>query len=379
VSNAGKEFSGNWALFITINPSLIDVNIHPAKAEIRFRYTGEVFDSIKKASIILSGNPSKLVFSSTKNGNDDVNVPGNQPRPGYIHNLSFSGRSQNLFTRTASSFDTELQPNISEPNSKSLSAFADSPFKKGGIQNEVVDGPTFNEGSKINEAYVLNATLSDTENYVAKGDNNKSSNYNDQESDLADLNDSESDVKFISQLSSGYLIFETSSSVIIMDPHAAHERIMYEAIMKKSIDGIMTQMLISPEPLQPTLAIQVQELEKELFSVGFSFKNENGLYLTGIPFNLGNISAPLSILRATLAVWSDNGKVCKLDEQLMARWAEIACKSSVKLSSVIHPSEARDLWKKLHTCKQPYSCPHGRPTILKIENSELSKHFGRSV
>ncbi|MCL1875621.1 MAG: DNA mismatch repair endonuclease MutL [Synergistaceae bacterium] len=323
VSNAGNELSGNWALFITLNPSLIDVNVHPAKAEIRFRYTGEVFDSIKKASEILSGNPAKIAFFNTPKYDGNSKAPEVKPKPEDRSSLNFSINSPNLFSRAASSFDTE--------------------------------------------------------SFTANESSEKSWNFN--EDDLADKgnvkqNINEPEVKFISQLSSGYLVFETPESVIIMDPHAAHERIMFEKIMVESAQ-VKTQTLISPEALQPTIAVQVQELESELCSVGFSFSDENGLCVTGIPFALGNVSSPLAILRATIAVWSDNGNERKLDEQLTARWSEIACKSSVKLTSRLHQSEALELWRKLHLCKQPFSCPHGRPTVLKLEYSELAKHFGR--
>ena len=340
VSNAGKELSGNWALFITIDPSLIDVNIHPAKAEIRFRYTGEVFDSIKKASEILSGNPIKLVYMNTKK-DEYKNVSEIQPKHGSGNNLSFYSRSQNLFSRTASPLDVE----------KSIAA----PTQEYSFNGENIA-----------------SSLEPKEN------DKKSWNFNEDNSLTDTEKKYEPDVKFVSQLSSGYLIFETHSSVVIMDPHAAQERIMFEKIMEESAKGIKSQVLISPEPLQPTLALQVQEKEKELRSVGFSFKEEDSFYVTGIPFVLGNTFSPLSILRATLAIWGDNGNESKLDEQLSARWAEIACKSSVKLTNKLHPDEALLLWEKLHLCAQPYSCPHGRPTILKMEYAELAKHFGRS-
>ncbi|MCL1940660.1 MAG: DNA mismatch repair endonuclease MutL [Synergistaceae bacterium] len=323
---AGKELCGNWALFITIDPSLIDVNIHPAKAEIRFRYTGEVFDSIKKASEMLSGNPAKLVFLNAGK-DEETNMPEIRSKFAAANNFSFSPRSQNLFSRAA--FDAPDRT-IEQNGKKSWN---------------------FNEDDK-----------SEATDEVTR---------------------SEPDVKFVSQLSSGYLIFETPSSVVIMDPHAAHERVMYEKIIEESAQGIKSQTLITPEPLQPTLALQAQEHEEALRSVGFSFKEENGLFVTATPFILGNTLSPLPILRATLAAWSESesggaegGK--NLDEQLTARWAEIACKASVKLTSALHPEEALALWKNLHSCKQPYACPHGRPTMLEMENAEMAKHFGRN-
>ena len=321
VSNAGKELSGNWALFITINPSLIDVNIHPAKAEIRFRYTGEVFDSIKKAADIISGNPAKLTYLNTKidENKSDIQTHFHRKSSGENSSFSFQSRPANLFSRTASSFDAEN--------------FAEKDEESGSVSS--------------------------------------------QESDLVEISQDRHDVRFVTQLNSGYLIFETSSSVIFMDPHAAHERILYEKIADELGKNVSSQMLITPEPLQPTLALQVQEYEKELRSVGFNFKDEDGLYITGIQFILENMSSPLSMLRATLAVWGDNGKERVLDEQLIARYAEIACKSSVKITSKLYHKEALELWNKLHSCKNPNSCPHGRPTMLKMEVSELAKHFGR--
>ena len=360
VSNACKELSGNWALFITIDPSLIDVNIHPAKAEIRFRYTGEVFDSIKEASEILSGKPAKLIYMGAKN-DEYKNASGIRPKPGSRDNISFYSRSQNLFSRTASSFD-DTESAAEKNNVKSWN------FNEEGEQTPVPSGHHRKPPS-------LRDTDEETKRLAQLEKPRWLPAY---PFEKGAVKGGGPDVEFVSQLSSGYLIFETSSSIVIMDPHAAHERIMFEKIMEEFGNGAKSQTLICPEPLQPTLALQVQEQEKELRSVGFCFKEEDGIYVTGIPFVLGNTFSPLSLLRATLAVWSDNGNEKKLDEQLMARWAEIACKSSVKLTNELHTDEALEIWKKLHMCKQPYSCPHGRPTILKMELTELGKHFGRN-
>ena len=87
-------------------------------------------------------------------------------------------------------------------------------------------------------------------------------------------------------------------------------------------------------------------------------------------------SEPETLLRASLSALKD-GRDGDVREVLWRAWATIACKAAVKLTTSLSEDEALALWRNLHACQKPFSCPHGRPTMLTMKNADLVKHFGR--
>jgi DNA mismatch repair protein MutL len=89
-----------------------------------------------------------------------------------------------------------------------------------------------------------------------------------------------------------------------------------------------------------------------------------------------NTPPPEALLRGALAALQAAGDADPV-ELLWRAWATMACREAVKVTTKLLPEEALTLWRDLHGCRQPFFCPHGRPTILKLSNKELAKHFGR--
>lgn len=327
VSSFGKELSGNWALFFTISPSLIDVNIHPAKAEIRFRHTGEVFEALKNASEALNAPLSmKIPRLNYEGGVQKFNLQHGDAKPLYLNrrDLKIQESGERLFSRVS-----PVTP------------------EKFGIPPE--NNPFDVSNNLINEEPKQNFSLEEKK----------------------------PDAEYLSQSKTGYLIFETESSFVLMDPHAAHERITYERIKNLSKVGFRVQNLLLSEAVPPTLSVELRERENELRRLGFDFGEDDGaLSVVGIPDVLSDVP-PLQALRAAVSSLNDGGEG-NIDELLAARWATLACKSSVKLTQKLCGEEAIELWRLLMKCEQPFTCPHGRPTLLTMDNSELTKHFGRS-
>ncbi|MBR0094233.1 MAG: hypothetical protein IJP91_03045 [Synergistaceae bacterium] len=178
------------------------------------------------------------------------------------------------------------------------------------------------------------------------------------------------------QNSGGYLIYDDYDGLTLMDPHAAHERINYEKIKKLTEKSRHVQKLLIPVLLHPTLALDAHEYEHELKESGFEFANTpSGIELRSVPA-IGAEFEPEVLLRASLAALKNHRDGDTLNI-LWRTWATMACKASVKLTTKISREEALSLWKEIHECEQPYVCPHGRPTMIEIKNSELQKKFGR--
>jgi DNA mismatch repair protein MutL len=143
--------------------------------------------------------------------------------------------------------------------------------------------------------------------------------------------------------------------------------------------------LLIPVLLPPTLQLEAQEQREFLESVGFSLDMlDGGLQLAAVPGvanEFFSAVSPEALLRASLAALRDTAgtspEAAGPVECLWRSWATTACKEAVKVTTRLQPEEALTLWRDLHECRQPFFCPHGRPTILEISASQLTKHFGR--
>ncbi len=304
VSAAGRELAGNWALFFTLEPSLVDVNIHPAKAEVRFRYPDEIYSLLHNAVKSL-GSPAYIPGITAESAKSPVKITP-------------SARIQTPQTRSGWNFHDSEQ---------SIS------------------------GTK---------TSSHEENIFAEIEN-----------------DTGESVSFMGQNSGGYLVYDTPEGLVIIDPHAAHERINYERIKSSAEKSQNVQKLLMPVILHPTLALEAAEFETALKDSGFELENtESGVEMKSVP-SIGSVDfEPEALLRASLRALKNNhdGDTRNI---LWRTWATMACKASVKLTTKLTHDEALILWRSLHECKQPYVCPHGRPVMIELKNDDLLKRFGR--
>jgi DNA mismatch repair protein MutL len=359
VNAAARELTGGWALFFSVDPSLIDVNIHPAKAEIRFRHPGEVFDAVKAAAEQL-GAPAPVyvhggrTFSTESKGRG---TPSFTPLPG----TGTSGPGGWSFKDEPLAGSSSELSRSSEP-SASASFHAPRPDKLFGR----VEMPDFDFGETrqplkpaiepLIEPLIETSELPRAENLV---------------SPLLP------DAEYLGQLSSGYLVFDAPDGLAIMDPHAGHERVAFERIQAAAKEGERSQALLTPVPLPPTLQLEAEEKRELLESVGFALESvEGGLRLTAMPFLANADLSPETLLRGSLAALRDGGGA-EPAELLWRAWATMACKEAVKATTKLEPEEALALWRDLRRCRQPFFCPHGRPTILELSVSQLEKHFGR--
>ena len=351
VGSAARELVGAWALFFSVAPSLVDVNIHPAKAEIRFRYPGEVFDVVKEAASRLGGRAPIHVRGGSTFSTDSLPA-----RPIPSGGWAFKDTIPAAFP-----------PSNPSPPRTSMPFQAPRPDKLFGR----VEMPDFNEDGE-------DAPGDRQELLAAQPD--FTTDGQDYESDYGDVElpaDPLENVTYLGQLSSGYLVFDTPAGAALMDPHAAHERVAFERIRISAKEGARVHPLLMPVPLPPTLQLEAEEKRELLKSVGFALDTiDGGLHLTSVPTIANMTTPPEVLLRGSLAALRDETDA-EPTELLWRSWATLACKEAVKVTTKLEPEEALLLWRDLHNCSQPYFCPHGRPTILELSNAELEKHFGR--
>lgn len=184
------------------------------------------------------------------------------------------------------------------------------------------------------------------------------------------------DHSYIGQMGSGYLLFNGDEELVVVDPHAAHERIVYEKFSAEE-RGNSSQTISFPEQIPPTLSERIGDFRASLERAGFAFEERAGvLFLAAIPEcpGSGYIASPLETLRSWIKTLDDRDEDARDYE---GQFANKACHSSVRLGEKISKEEAVKLFEDLFSCKKPTMCPHGRPTLIRLRARDIARLFGR--
>ena len=181
--------------------------------------------------------------------------------------------------------------------------------------------------------------------------------------------------RIVGQLFNTYIIIELKNSLILIDQHAAHERLIYERLLKKEDTG-MSQLLISPEviTLLPKEFAAVFEYNDKLFELGFDFEDfgSNSLLLRAVPDGVDSASAKDLILELTEKF--EKGDFDTKDKEALHM---IACKAALKGNSRLDNSEIDKLVQELLETGGINTCPHGRPIMISYTKYEIEKIFKR--
>ena len=187
--------------------------------------------------------------------------------------------------------------------------------------------------------------------------------------------------KFIGIVFNTYIILEIDKEMYILDQHAAHERIMYEKVKNNyySDSSKDSQMLLLPDII--TLTHKEMEIAKdnmEMFEkAGFSLEEfgENTIKLTGVP----TVCIDLDNKELFLETLDEINTVARTAKQEKEERfiATVACKAAVKANMVLTREEVESLMDKLLALPNPFTCPHGRPTAIKMSKYEIERKFAR--
>lgn len=188
------------------------------------------------------------------------------------------------------------------------------------------------------------------------------------------------ELKVIGQFYNSYILSQYEGDLYIIDQHAAHEKINFEKYMKEIKDRkVVSQILLIPEVIELTIseAVFVEE-NKEIFEdCGFIFEyfGKNTIALKEVPIFLGDKN-PKSIFMDVLVNLESMGSG-KESEVRYNKIAQIACKASVKAMDRLNYEEMAALVNELRFIEEPFTCPHGRPTIIKYSLKDIEKWFKR--
>jgi DNA mismatch repair protein MutL len=182
----------------------------------------------------------------------------------------------------------------------------------------------------------------------------------------------------IGQAGPGYLVAEGPHGLVLVDQHAAHERVLYNRLLERLRSGRgMTQPLLIPQAVdvEPTLIAAAADHRADLANLGLEYEEfgPRSLRITSVPVEMPAGRATAAVQETLAALAESRG-----DGALEKAAAALACHSAVRFGDVLDVAEQRRLLSDLESTEDSVTCPHGRPTRLLVEWQELTRHFRRN-
>ena len=372
-------------LYFEIDSSLLDVNVHPTKMELRFSNQQELYrevQSILSAALVHRDIiPEVPVDTPKKNEMEVPKIEKVMPEPFEQKRLEEIRKA----VRKDSPY--EIKYPVSRPmgtgsvssaaQEKLLDTIKSMPpedMMEERIQKEPLPEQSKKETEKelAKEAYVLR----EEETYGAKSEGSYEQGSFLKEEEMAKQ-------KIIGQLFDTYWLVEYNDRLFIVDQHAAHEKVMYEKLKKQFEKKEFTSQAISP-PIVITLSMreaEVLERFKEQFTkLGFEIEHFGGAEysICGVPGNLYRLNTR-DVLIDMLDELTDGISERATADVILDKIASMSCKAAVMGSQRLSLTEMEQLMKDLMKLDNPYNCPHGRPTIIAMSKYEIEKKFKRIV
>ena len=187
--------------------------------------------------------------------------------------------------------------------------------------------------------------------------------------------------RVVGQIGSLYVVLETEDGFVVMDPHAAHERVLFEKFLADVIKGkVQTQGVLMPETIElnPKDAMCVRRSLELLRQMGFGISEfgQDAFIVDALPSYFAGLPAKpiLAEVASTLELAGARGGKGRWKEESIA---QAACKTAVKARDRLTLQEIEKLVVDLSMTDMPYTCPHGRPSLIFTSFRELNKKFGR--
>lgn len=188
--------------------------------------------------------------------------------------------------------------------------------------------------------------------------------------------------RVLGQVGGSYVVLETEDGMVLMDPQAAHERVIFERYLGESARGaIVSQGLLSPEtvtlPPEQARAIRKHLAAFQGMGIGVAEFGGDAFVVDALPVCLGQISS--AQLLTDLAIHLEKGTPrSATGTWIREQVAQTACRASVRTRGPLKPDEISALVRDLAQCEMPYTCPNGRPTVIFMGYQDLKKKFGRT-
>ena len=399
-------------LNIKINPSEIDVNIHPTKLEVKFQDEKEVYikirDVIKNKLLNISLIGKYKSYDSSENyvQNKLNQIEENKTEVQNINiakNIEYKVKENNEYENK----DQEAIKINEREDLSTFKSFKEALEEKNHIdksKEDLHDNISYSESlNNNNYDRIHEEEQSDYYSNMGYIENNiKESKYNDIDKKLEEISTQASfleeqddmldkivdnsqnvhfrasDFKVIGTILNTYIVLEKGTSMYLLDQHAAHEKVLYEEYMTKfKNQNIDMQMLLDPIVIELS-SVDMLDVEKNLnlfMKFGFEIEifGDNHIMVRGVP----NIFGVAQSEKFIFQIIDNIGDLESSYDLKMDKIASMSCRAAIKANDKIHFDEINSLLSKMEKCENPYTCPHGRPSMVEISKKEIEKMFKR--
>ena len=383
-------------LHIKIKPDLIDVNVHPAKMEVRFQQENEIYEMLAGA-IENTLRGKEFIPDVSDDGKVEKKVQEKQKLPEPFEQRRLQAmkeiippppaehKTQNEQKPSAehkTQSEQKLPRNEEQPKVPSKLSEPVCEYKAEKKQTIKDSDSKWESASGIHKR--IGQDVSQTVNQMPTQPEQKLEKPEQQTLFTEPLLSEKARIhhRLIGQLFDTYWLIQYGNQLYIMDQHAAHEKVNYERLMEayRKKERI-TQFVSPPMVISLTRAEEaiLEEFKSEFERIGFTIEPYGGreYAISEIPANLYGINEKELFLEM-LSDLEDRGSM-QPSELIASKLASMSCKAAIKGGQKISFQEADALVSQLLTLENPYACPHGRPTIITMTKYELEKKFKRIV
>lgn len=383
-------------LHIKIKPELIDVNVHPAKMEVRFQQENEIYELLAGA-IENTLRGKEFIPDVSDDGKAEKKVQEKQKLPEPFEQRRLQAmkeiippppaehKTQNEQKPSAehkTQSEQKLPRNEEQPKVPSKLSEPVCEYKAEKKQTINDSDSKWESASGIHKR--IGQDVSQTVNQMPTQQEQKLEKPEQQTLFTEPLLSEKARIhhRLIGQLFDTYWLIQYGNQLYIMDQHAAHEKVNYERLMEayRKKERI-TQFVSPPMVISLTRAEEaiLEEFKSEFERIGFTIEPYGGreYAISEIPANLYGINEK-DLFLEMLSDLEDRGSM-QPSELIASKLASMSCKAAIKGGQKISFQEADALVSQLLTLENPYACPHGRPTIITMTKYELEKKFKRIV
>lgn len=403
------------SLHIEILNEMIDVNVHPAKLEIRFKNADELYQFVyQRVKGALEGKElipkvklseekeekqieqklpepfevnrmkDSTVVERTDNHTTNVEYSNMKSKlPEFINGMEQTNHLKNSSYNTIgqSSYDNKKASNQSVNDIYNIVKQTTKDFTLS--NNKISEDKDDLEEIRKTEIGIMEQVIEQGKDYVHEENDYKLPSSNQKPEQLSFI--SEEAVKshrIIGQVFSTYWIVEFGNDMFLIDQHAAHEKVMYENIMASLKDKVITSQLLEP-PIIISCSMREEETLKNnmgsLGELGFEIEEFGGkeYAIRSVPSDFYGLNVRELFIELLDGLVDENYQ--KTPDMVLEKIASMSCKAAVKGNTKLSYEEAKSLIDDLLTLENPYHCPHGRPTIISMSKYELEKKFKRIV